>query len=285
MSKNNQKCFIMRIAALIIGVLLVSWGIFYLVNRDYIEPTEVGVWMTNGGYDGSKDYEIRTGYFPVDVNRMTRGFTITKDPGYAKDVRMSFVSNSNSKWNIEVDYTFALDPSKAIYVVHNFKPALNADTIHNYIKDLVLSPVLVNLLRSQIQTKNDSSLMDRGKFMGEIEKSFVKEAANLGWTVTNFSADLTPPKAILDLSAARNQAEAAALNAKASTAKVNADLETSLAQARADAEVRLIQARSQAEANRLISSSLTPLLLQKMAIEKWNGENVGQMNLNWLKPN
>lgn len=40
---------------------------------------------------------------------------------------------------------------------------------------------------------------------------------------------------------------------------------------KAEAEKMLVQARAEREANELKTASLTPAILQKMWIEKWNG--------------
>ena len=39
-----------------------------------------------------------------------------------------------------------------------------------------------------------------------------------------------------------------------------------------NAEAKLIEAQAQADANRLISQSLTPELIQQQMYEKWNGQ-------------
>ena len=41
---------------------------------------------------------------------------------------------------------------------------------------------------------------------------------------------------------------------------------------KAEAEKMLVQAKAEREANELKAASLTPAILQKMWIEKWNGE-------------
>lgn len=42
--------------------------------------------------------------------------------------------------------------------------------------------------------------------------------------------------------------------------------------AEAEAKKKIVLAEAEARANKLKEQSLTPLLVQKMAIEKWNGE-------------
>ena len=44
-----------------------------------------------------------------------------------------------------------------------------------------------------------------------------------------------------------------------------------VAEAEGDAQSTLVKAKAQAEANRLLQESLTPLLIQGKAIDRWNG--------------
>jgi regulator of protease activity HflC (stomatin/prohibitin superfamily) len=44
-----------------------------------------------------------------------------------------------------------------------------------------------------------------------------------------------------------------------------------VAEAEGDAQSTLVKAKAQAEANRLLQESLTPLLIQNKAIDRWNG--------------
>ena len=65
-------------------------------------------------------------------------------------------------------------------------------------------------------------------------------------------------KAQKDLEEAKKALEAAKLQAEAAKTK-------------AEAEKMLVQARAEREANELKSASLTPAILKKMWIEKWDG--------------
>ena len=44
-----------------------------------------------------------------------------------------------------------------------------------------------------------------------------------------------------------------------------------MAEAESDAHSTQVKAKAQAEANRLLQESLTPLLIQNKAIDRWNG--------------
>ena len=54
--------------------------------------------------------------------------------------------------------------------------------------------------------------------------------------------------------------------------KSQTEAETSVIKAQAEADVKLIEAEATAKANELLTESLTEDILQKLAIEKWDGK-------------
>lgn len=63
----------------------------------------------------------------------------------------------------------------------------------------------------------------------------------------------------------------AAINAKNNAVQQKLQVENEVAVAKAQAEKLLVAARAEAEANRLREQALTPAILEKMWIEKWDG--------------
>jgi hypothetical protein len=66
--------------------------------------------------------------------------------------------------------------------------------------------------------------------------------------------------------------ESAKLNAQTKIEKVRAEAEARLISSKAYAESAVISAKGEAEANRLLTQSLNPLVLEYMKINKWNGK-------------
>ena len=62
-----------------------------------------------------------------------------------------------------------------------------------------------------------------------------------------------------------------AINAKNKAIQDKLKVENEVAVAKAEAEKLLVAARAEAEANKLREQALTPAILEKMWIEKWNG--------------
>lgn len=66
--------------------------------------------------------------------------------------------------------------------------------------------------------------------------------------------------------------ESAKLDAQTKLEVAKANAEAKLINAKASSEAAIISAKGQAEANRLLNSSISPLILEYVKINKWNGK-------------
>ena len=66
--------------------------------------------------------------------------------------------------------------------------------------------------------------------------------------------------------------ESAKLDAATKLERARANAEAKLINAKASAEAAIIRAKGQTEANRLITQSLTPLILEYNKVNRWNGK-------------
>jgi regulator of protease activity HflC (stomatin/prohibitin superfamily) len=74
---------------------------------------------------------------------------------------------------------------------------------------------------------------------------------------------------------AKNNAVQQALMAENKVKQAEAEAKIKIATAEGNAQALLTNARAEAESNRLRQQTITPLLLQQMWIEKWNGDVPG----------
>lgn len=66
--------------------------------------------------------------------------------------------------------------------------------------------------------------------------------------------------------------ESAKLDAQTKLERARANAEAKLINAKATAEAAVINAKGQAEANRMLSESITPLILEYNKVNRWNGK-------------
>lgn len=70
---------------------------------------------------------------------------------------------------------------------------------------------------------------------------------------------------------AKADLEAAKLDAQTKVTEATAAAQTRIIKAKAEAEERILSAESKAKANRLISETVTPQLIEYMKTDRWNG--------------
>lgn len=158
---------------------------------------------------------------------------------------------------------FTVDPTVSLKIVDGKSPAVFKKyrkelkdvvhtTLYNYVKDA---------FRIQLnQFSTDYIVSHRDSIERAIEIYLSKSLASENFQLEQLTSGLKYPKTIVDAVDAKNRAVQEAM-------KVQNEVEV----ARAEAEKLLVKARAEKEANELRTQALTPAVLEKMWIEKWDG--------------
>lgn len=159
---------------------------------------------------------------------------------------------------------FTVDPTVSLKIVDGKSPAVFkkyrkelSDVIHstlyNYVKDA---------FRIQLnQFSTDYIVSHRDSIERAIETYLSKSLIRENFQLEQLTSGLKYPKTIVDAVDAKNKAVQEAM-------KVQNEVEV----AKAEAEKMLVAARAEKEANLLREQALTPAILEKMWIEKWDGK-------------
>ena len=159
---------------------------------------------------------------------------------------------------------FTVDPTVSLKIVDGKSPAVFKKyrkelkdvvhtTLYNYVKDA---------FRIQLnQFSTDYIVSHRDSIERAIEIYLSKSLASENFQLEQLTSGLKYPKTIVDAVDAKNRAVQEAM-------KVQNEVEV----ARAEAEKLLVKARAEKEANELRTQALTPAVLEKMWIEKWDGK-------------
>jgi len=144
----------------------------------------------------------------------------------------------------------------------------------------VTSVHLRNIVRDALNTETRSMTMD-GIYGEESNLMMERVFARVNEIVNDVGIDMTGiymigrpsfpaevERAIERRINASQQAEQREIERREAIAQAEIERE----RARGEADARLIRAESQAQANRLISASLSQILIQSEAIDKWDGE-------------
>lgn len=208
-----------------------------------------------GSSKGVDDAVLVTG--AVWYNPLTE--TVYEYPTYVQTVDYEpFTINAQDGSEFTVDPTVSLKivDGKSPAVFKKYRKELNDvihSTLYNYVKDA---------FRIQLnQFSTDYIVSHRDSIERAIESYLSKSLIRENFQLEQLTSGLKYPKTIVDAVDAKNKAVQEAM-------KVQNEVEV----AKAEAEKMLVAARAEKEANLLREQALTPAILEKMWIEKWDGK-------------
>lgn len=158
---------------------------------------------------------------------------------------------------------FTIDPSALIKVKDGTSPAI-FKKYREKLEKVINNTLYISIkdaARIEFNNYNADEIVSK---RSEVDKSF-EDRVRIALEAENFELQqLTPgityPQSYED-----------AINAKNKAVQQKMQVDNEVAVAKAEAEKLLVAARAEAEANKLKEQSLTPAILEKMWIEKWNG--------------
>lgn len=118
---------------------------------------------------------------------------------------------------------------------------------------------------------SDSIMSNRGRFEDEAEKYLTNALVVDGFKFERITSNLTPPQSLQEMINAKNKAVQEALKATNEVKTAEAQANIAVAKAQGLANAKKIEADGIYYYNQKVQQSLTPLLVEKMRIEKWDG--------------
>lgn len=170
---------------------------------------------------------------------------------------------------------FTMDPTMAYYL--NRDKA--AEVFFKYRKSLeeiqegYMRTVIYDAYRVTANSYTSDELMaNRANFEQEVRLMLDSTLTQEGFTVTEFTSQITPPESLRKMIDAKNAAVQAALKAENEVKQAEANAKIAVAKAQGEAKAMKIKADAEAYYNRTISASLSPMVIQEDFIEKWDGK-------------
>lgn len=258
----------------IIVVLVAIFGGFFVVKSlTKIDTGKVGVVYSMDG--GVKDETLPQGYHFINPLWEVKQFTIgneqlvlSKDSreGSPNDDSFNVATSDDANISISFQMSYRYQPDRVVETYKKFKGMDGAQIVESRIKTVIkskVSEVTTNYSLMDIYSGNRSEL--NTKLTSYLNDSFSKE---YGIEVINASIiDAHPDAKLKEAIDNRVKTTQEKQQAVLEQEKIKAEAETALIKAQADANVKLEQAKAEAEANRLISESITPELIQMKEAE------------------
>jgi regulator of protease activity HflC (stomatin/prohibitin superfamily) len=240
------------------SILTLTLGLvsIMLTNCTRIDAGYEGILIKQYGSDrGVQDATLVTGR--VWYNPLTED--VVEYPLFVQTVdykEFSVNAKDGSEFIVDPTLSFRVVQGKSPEIFRKYRKdikEISQTTIYNYVKDA---------FRIQMNKyTTDEIVSNREKFENDVQNYLQSELQKEGFMLEQLTSGLKYPKEIVEAVNMKNKAVQEALM-----------VENQLKVAEAEAKKLIIQAEAQKKANELINSSLTPLLIQKMFIEKWDGK-------------
>ena len=266
MATPNKSLFAWIKFAIIFAIVLVVVP-SALIRCTRVDSSEVGVKFNKLSLtdQGTLDATAVTGYVffcPITTD-------VFKYETYVQRVDYEpFTVTTRDAAIFTMDPTMAyfLNRSKAVDVFFKYRRPLRD------IEDGYMRTVIYDAYRITANGYTSDELMaNRAKFESEVRQMLDSTLTVEGFTVTEFTSQITPPESLRQMIEAKNAAVQAALKAENEVKEAEANAKIAVAKAEGEARAMKIKADAEAYYNRTISASLTSLIVQEDWIERWDG--------------
>ena len=172
--------------------------------------------------------------------------------------------------------SFTVDPTISLKIVDG----KSAEVFKKYRKEditEVINTTLYNYVRNafRIQLNNyttDELVSKREEFEKAIEERLSTELLAENFKLERMTSGLQYPQTLVNAIDAKNAAVQEAQKAQNEVLKIKAEAEKKIAAANGEAKALKIKGDAEAEYNRKIAASLSPLIVQQMMLDKWDGK-------------
>ena len=172
--------------------------------------------------------------------------------------------------------SFTVDPTISLKIVDG----KSAEVFKKYRKEditEVINTTLYNYVRNafRIQLNNyttDELVSKREEFERAIEERLSTELLAENFKLEQMTSGLQYPQTLVNAIDAKNAAVQEAQKAQNEVLKIKAEAEKKIAAANGEAQALKIKGDAEAEYNRKIAASLSPLIVQQMMLDKWDGK-------------
>jgi regulator of protease activity HflC (stomatin/prohibitin superfamily) len=260
----------MNKAKLIVGIIIGTLVMITLLNScERIDAGHVGVKVNMYGTGkGVGDVTECTGWvFYNPISTKIYEFPTFMQHKEYKDEN-SFVVNSKdgSEFHVSPIVNYSVQREKVPAIFSKYRRDLES------IEEGFLKTTIYDAFRMTANAYTAEELIsNRQIFENKVRSTLDEDLVKEGFVISQLTSNLVYPETFKKAIEAKNNAVQAALTAENQVKTAEANAKIQVAKAEGNAQAMLTQAKAEAESNRLRQQTITPLLLQQMWIEKWNG--------------
>ena len=230
-----------------------------------------------GGEKGVDHVELGPGRYWIGMNEelyvfptFSQNYVWTKSSteGSSDNEEISFQTVEGMSVSADVGITYSVIPDKVPAIFQKYRKQLDEIT-HIYIRNMVRDAFV-----KAASTRPVEDVYGAGKaqLLAEVEKSVRDQTKDMFIVERIYLVgDLRLPPQVTDALNAKIQATQQAQQVENEVRTARAEAEKTIAKADGEAKSLLLVAESQAKANKVLSDSITPELVQYQAVKAWNG--------------
>jgi regulator of protease activity HflC (stomatin/prohibitin superfamily) len=267
----RMKRLVGMIVALVVALILLP------TTFTYVNPGYVGIEISRIGNGVSRDplqpgIKIRNPLttdiveYPIFMQTMT----LTKDgDAGASHGQINVNSAEGQPISLDVSMSFELDAAKVPQLYTRFRKDIEqiqsvyvTSTIRMALQEVMGSEQITDILGPK-----------KAEVVQKAQELLTKRLSPDGIMVRQFTInELRPPQSVIAAINEKNVMQQQALTAQNQLQKQEFEARGAAIQAEGRAKAILAEAEAQAKANRLLSESITPTLVQYEMTKKWNGQ-------------
>jgi regulator of protease activity HflC (stomatin/prohibitin superfamily) len=289
-TSDAAKSFLKRVGLFL--ALLIVGGIVLSSCMTRVDAAHVGIKIKLAGSDrGVDDIPHVTGWvlynplteqiilFPTSVQNIVW----TKDPheGSSRDESITFSSQEGVNINADVGLAFHIEPKMAPHLYLRYRQNDLVVLADGYVRNAVREAFSVEASQMPVQEIYGSG---KGKLVTNVQKRLQDQLGKDGFLIDQLTINgaLRLPENVATAINRAMEATQLSIQAENRVRQVKAEAEQAITQAkgqaeaareraRGEADAKLITAKAEAKANLILRASMSPVVLQYRALERWNG--------------
>lgn len=239
---------------------------FQPFNYENIDAGNVGIKINlYGSEKGVDDISIVTGR--VWYNDWTT--KIVEFPTYTQSVDyepFAITTRDAAEFKVDPKLNYHINPAMAPKIYRQYRLSL-PEIQQGFMKNLVYDAYRI----AANSFTSDSVMSNRETFENKVQNVLTKTLGKDGFVYDQLTSAITPPASLRDMIDGKNASIQAKLKAENQAKQAIAEATVTKAKAEGEAAATIIRAKAESEANKLRQQTLTPLLIQQLWINKWNG--------------
>ena len=254
------------VAGAIIGIVVMS---MFFSSCERIDAGHVGIKVNMyGDTKGVDDITEVTGwvFYNPFASRIVEFPIFMQHKEYTGEESFVVNSKDGSEFHVSPLINYSVQRDKVPYIYSKYRISLEQ------IQSGFLKTAVYDAFRLTANSYTAEELIsNREKFEIKVRAQLDSSLIHEGFIISQMTSNLVYPETFKNAIEAKNNAVQQSLTAENQVKTAEAQAKIKIAQAEGEAQAMLTSAKAESEANRLKQQTLTPLLLQQMWVEKWNG--------------